>query len=151
MRVPGRLLLVVLGMFVVGCGLPDGRLPQGGPTVLQITRFSALPDNYFPSFSRSVKGAGAIQGLYDAALALPHVQPGGPTHTCPADIGLMYDLRFSRDGRTVQDMDLALSGCWWIEVSKNDVRVPSEAFVSLLARTIGVPESALFARPRCCE
>src|SRR6266571_3129634 len=140
------LLLMPVLLLVLGCGTRSDTSTSFRPTTLQVVRASTLPDNHFPSLSRTITNANAVQKLYDAALALPQTSTTG-TRSCPAAIGLIYHLRFLQNGSSVQQMDMGPTGCPWITVNKGDMRIPTQTFFSLFAQTLGISPSQVIPAP----
>ncbi|HKV59332.1 MAG TPA: hypothetical protein VJO32_13660 [Ktedonobacteraceae bacterium] len=140
-NIPFVLALLPLLIICVSAALPK----SGQPTILQVTRSSASAANNFPPLTREVKDANAVQQLYGAIHALPKARTG--IRYCPIDVGLIYHIYFSNGTTLLEQMDMDTGGCQGVRLSKQDVRQPTEAFLSLFAQTIGVPRSTLAPIP----
>lgn len=145
-------LLVLL--FLAGCGGTAAAFqptatrvgtqttaPSGGaqPNVLQVVRPSLVgyQQQALPSFEKTVSDPAAVQKLYAAALALP--RPSQYPLPCPNDMGLKYQLTFLVGTSPLQQMEVQPLGCQWVYLSQTDVRRADQAFLQLLAHTIGLP------------
>lgn len=140
------LLLMPVLLLVFACSSSSDTSTSFKPTTLQVVRSSTLPGNSFPPLSRTITNSNAVQKLYDAALALPNVSTTG-TRSCPGADGLIYHLRFLQNKTHVQQMDIGPTGCPWIIVNKDDMRVPDQTFFSLFAQTLGIPPSQVIPAP----
>src|SRR5260221_378591 len=140
------LLLMPILLVVLACGTNSATSPSFRPTTLQVVRSSSLPGNRFPPLSRIITNANAVEKLYTAALALPQVSTTG-TRSCLADIGLIYHLRFLQSRTSIQQMDMGPTGCPWITVNKDDMRVPDQTFFFLFAQTLGIAPSQVVPAP----
>ncbi len=138
--------LLLFSLLVLSCGAGSDASTSFMPTTLQVVRSSTLPGNSFPPLSRTITNANAVQKLYDAALALPQVSTTG-TSSCPGADGLIYHLRFLQDSTHVQQMDMGPTGCPWINVNKDDMRVPNQKFFLLFAQTLGISPSQVIPAP----
>jgi hypothetical protein len=140
------LLLMPVLLLVLACGSSSNTSTSFKPTTLQVVRSSTLPGNNFPPLSRITTNANAVQKLYDAAFALPKASTTG-TRNCPAADGLIYHLRFLQNRTYVQQMDMGPTGCPWITVNKDDMRVPDQMFFLLFAQTVGISPSQVIPAP----
>jgi len=138
------LLLLALAALATGCA-SAAEAGASAPDTLQVTRTSAFPENHIPALERSIHNAITVSALYAAVRALPSA-PKGIVH-CPADFGVQYHLTFLRDNTPLLQATADASGCRWLRLGSNDVRQTNDTFWSLLARTLGVPASALFPSP----
>jgi len=119
------------------------------PTTLQVERVTHTI-NVFAPFSRTSTDAQSVQSLYDAALALPKVTTTG-VHSCPADVGLVYHLRFLQNRSLVRQMDLQPSGCASLLVDKNDARPLSKTFIESFTQTVGISLTQMYVTPYSCK
>ena len=145
MRGKVLILMPILLLVLASCA-SSNTSTSFKPTTLQVVRSSTLPGNSFPPLSRTITNANAVQKLYDAALALPNVSSTG-TRSCPGADGLIYHLRFLQNRTDVQQMDMGPTGCPWITVNKDDMRVPDQTFFSLFAQTVGISPSQVVPAP----
>ena len=140
MKIKNILLALALLLLLIIC--VSAALPKSTqPTTLLVTRSSASPVNNFPPLTREVKDANTVQQLYDAIHALPKASTG--IRYCPIDAGLIYHIHFSNGTTLLEQIDMDTGGCQWVRLSKQDVRQPTETFLLLFAKTIGVPRSIL--------
>ena len=138
-------LLLTLFLALASCGTASTAATLSQPTTLQGERVTHTI-NYFAPLSRTVTRVEAVQTLYKAALALPKPSMT-ETRSCPADFGLIYHLRFLKNGTLVRQMALGASGCGYLLVEKNDMRVISQTFLTLFAHTIGILPSQVIVSP----
>ena len=133
------ILALSLLLLLAACGTGDIGGTSGGtttgPTTLHVVRSDTIY-LHFPPFDHTVGTVGAVQRLYHAALALPKVTG---VYNCPADSGLEYYLNFLHGTSSIQQMDLAASGCQFLGIGKNDSRVTNAAFLALFTKTVGIP------------
>ncbi|MHB8599768.1 MAG: hypothetical protein ACYDER_23550 [Ktedonobacteraceae bacterium] len=139
MRLNKILLALPLFLLLVGCNVnrANKNIPSV-PTSLQVTRVNLIPQNGFTSFQDRINDAAMVQHLYQAALELPAVPPGGVQHTCLNDQGLRYDLDFYPAALSIYLMVVNPAGCQTLIVGKADERQMNEAFLSLFMQTIKV-------------
>ena len=138
-------VLFALFLAVAGCGTASVATTAAHPTMLQVERATHTSNDFTP-FSRTATNAEKVQTLYNAALALPK-ETTGTEHSCPADHGLIYHLRFLQNGTLIQQMDLGASGCNYLLVGKDDMRAVSDTFITLFAQTMQVPRSQILVNP----
>lgn len=108
-------------------------------TGLHVTRVSLFPGNGFAPFQTTVNDAAKIQHLYNAALALPPIPPGGIKHLCFNDYGLRYNLNFQPATIPSSQMVLDPAGCELLVIGKSDERQMDGSFLTFFANTINVP------------
>jgi hypothetical protein len=140
------LLAIGLCMVLTACG---GTKPAArshlAPDSLHVVRLSYSFDPY-PPFDHVATDESAVQGLYDMIESLPPFPPG--TYACPVDRGLRYHLTFSRASTLVLSAFAAAQGCQGVGLGPQDIRQATEAFWSLLARTLGVTTVELLSPTR---
>lgn len=143
--------LIVLCILSSGCGVGAATMPssqKNNPTALNITRINILSSNHYQPFaSRTITDLQAVQNLYSAMLLLPHAPSNGQARSCPVDWGLEYRLNFSQESTMLTRAIIDMGGCGIINLGKKDTRTYDEAFLQLLAHTVGVSEATLNARP----
>lgn len=132
---------LVLALTLASCGAPlragGGGAQSDLPTMLMVTRSGGALGRLSPLFGGSTD-AGAVQRLYHAIYALPHVPPGA-VMDCPADTGVLYTLTFMDGGTVLLKATVNATGCQLLTLGSNDVRMTNDAFWALLARTAGMP------------
>jgi hypothetical protein len=140
------LLAIGLCMLLTACG---GSEPAArshlAPDSLRVVRLSYSFDPY-PPFDHVATDVAAVQGLYSLIESLPPFPRG--IYACPKDNGLRYRLAFTRASTLVLSAFAAAQGCQGIELSPQDDRMTTEAFWSLLARTLGVTTAELVSPTR---
>jgi hypothetical protein len=110
---------------------------SNNPTMLRVTRTETLPGYNFAPLDVTIRNVTTVQHIYQAAYAQP-VPPSG-IYNCPVDIGLIYHLDFFQDGASVEQMSLNATGCQFLQITHDDVRMSSEAFRELLRKNLGIP------------
>lgn len=132
MRTKASAMTLFLLLLLAGCMGTQ-------PTVLHAVRPSLVGSHQqvVPPLDRTVSDAAAVQRLYAAALAL--VRPSQYPAPCPADFGLVYHVTFLAGTSQLQQMDVYPLGCHWVYLSQADVRQADQAFLTLLAHTMGLP------------
>lgn len=133
MRWQALLLVPLLVLLVTGSGGAD--TPKF--TALHATR-TIMPQFHLDPFDVTVQNSQAIQRLYDAALALPAVEPGA-TYFCPLSIGLVYHLDFLVYSFLVQQMNLEATGCRFLHIGQDDTRIADQVFLDAVAQLVGLP------------
>ncbi len=132
-----RILFILPLLLLVACGTVNAQ--QGtasGPTALHVVRSSSNPyAKHVPTFDRTLTDATAVQRLYTAALALPKVTGA---YSCPKDTGLAFHLTFLNSTTSIQQMDLEASGCQFLGIGKEDMRVTNAAFLGLFEEVVGI-------------
>ena len=136
MKTKASAMAFLLLLLLTGC---MGRASTPQPTVLHVVRpvLVGYHQQQVAPFDRTVWDAASVQRLYAAALALPIPQQY-PT-PCPFDIGPVYHLTFLNGTSQLQQVDVEPLGCHWVYLSQTDVRQADQAFLTLLAHTIGLP------------
>jgi hypothetical protein len=124
-------LLLMLGVAACGSG------GDAKPTMLHVTRNEELSGYDFAPLDVTVRDVNAIQHLYQAAYALP--KPPSGTINCPNDIGLTYHLEFFEGDTSVQQMDLDATGCQFLQITHDEVRMSDGGFRESLRKLIGIP------------
>ena len=132
MRWQALLFVPMLLLLVTGSGIAEPTF-----TALHATR-TIMPQFHLDPFDVTVQDSQAIQRLYDAALALPAVEPGA-TYFCPLSIGLVYHLDFLVHGFLVQQMNLEATGCRFLHIGQDDTRIADQAFLDKVAQLVGLP------------
>ncbi len=131
-------IMALLTFALAGCGSTAlSAASSTTSTVLQVERIATITENYYSDFDRTITNANAILHLYHAALALPKVLPG-TVMDCSEDAGVMYHLTFEFRSSTRQ-MTLDASGCHLLTMSKTDVRITNQSFITLVQQVIGIP------------
>ena len=134
MRGQALLLLPILVLLVAGSGSAD--TPKF--TALHATR-TIRPQFHLDPFDVTVRDMQTIQRLYEAALALPAVEPGA-TYFCPLSIGLVYHLDFLAHDFPVLKMSLEATGCRFLSIGQDDTRIANDpAFFDEVAQLVGLP------------
>lgn len=148
--------LVVLALTITGCSVSSAssvsRGPSGSTTsphttttastsTLHVLRTSPFPQNYTPSFERTITDPTQIQALYTALYALPPYPKG--TYYCPNDSGLDYQLTFSHGWAPVTLATVRPGGCEAVTLPHGDVRwaLGQTHFWATFAETLGLPQS----------
>jgi hypothetical protein len=148
------LLALVAGCGAVtqvpGIAAPGTATPTAiSPLVrLHAIRTSAFPANHIVAFDATSSNAARITQLSATIRALKPYPPG--TYACPADVGVLYHLTFTRaDGTQVAALAKP-DGCAWAGITNsvsgttpNNAIVDWNGFWGLFAATFGVPRSAL--------
>jgi hypothetical protein len=133
MKMKASGMAVLLLLLLTGCMASD---PQ--PTVLHVVRPSLVGyHQQMAPLDRTVKDATAVQQLYVAAQALP--RPSQYPLPCTNDFGLVYHVTFLAGTSPLQQLDVQPLGCHWVYLSQTDVRRADQSFLTLLAKTIGLP------------
>ena len=120
-------------LIVVSCG--------GSVPAMRITRFSAMPENHYPAFDRSIADATAARRVFDAVNALP---PAARGRSCPAAFGLSYRLSFNEAARVILSVVIEGDGCAEVAFTKTDRRATDDAFWTLLADAVGVNKTDVY-------
>jgi len=140
MKVQGMVFVLLLALFVAGCST-NGNSSSTASITLKPTVLHALrperKDFNISALDHTVQDAAVVQRLFAAAYKLP--TPPSGRMSCPNDIGLVYQLDFLHDRTLLQHMSLQATGCGFLLLNKNDVRVSDYAFQVLLSKTIGIP------------
>jgi hypothetical protein len=112
---------------------------------LHFTTFSAVPQNPPPTnVDVTLTAPTPSRAIYEATLALP-VFPPGNMH-CPDDPGYGHAIAFMNGQDLVQTATLNSGGCRDVTISGlPPVRAAVAEYWTLLARNLGVEESALFS------
>ena len=111
---------------------------------MRITRFSALAENHYPAFDRSVDDTAAARRVYDAVRALP---PAPKDRFCPAGLGLRYRLSFNELARVSLSVVIEGDACAEVIFSDVDRRATDDAFWDLLSATLGVRKAEIYRLP----
>ncbi|HLJ80553.1 MAG TPA: hypothetical protein VKT52_03630, partial [Ktedonobacterales bacterium] len=114
------------------------------PTTLTVTRTGNPYDHISPLAGGSTDAA-AVQRLYHAIYALPHVPNG--ISSCPADFGIVYTLTFMNGGTVILKASANATSCEFLTLSSNDSRMTNDAFWTLLAQTIGISPASVHGVP----
>jgi hypothetical protein len=115
-------------------------------TGLHFTTSSSSPSNPPPAVDVTLTDATSSRNIYSATLALPTFPAG--TYNCPADFGLSYSIAFLEGSSTAVTATLSPGGCRAVTISGPDTRrVLDDAYWALLARNLGVTESAIYPSP----
>jgi len=130
--------LLLFLLLLNGCANNVGGSKPSKPGALYVVRVSQIPQNDFAPFQTSVKDAKTVEQLYEAALALPSVPPGGVKHLCLDDPGLIYHLDFRPATLPFHEMTLNPGGCQLLYLGKTDARQMDSTFLSLFGKTIKV-------------
>ena len=120
-------------LIVVSCG--------GSVPAMRITRFSAMPENHYPAFDRSIADATAARRVFDAVNALPPAPRG---RSCPAAFGLSYRLSFNEAARVSLSVVIEGDGCAEVVFTQTDRRATDDAFWTLLADAVGVNKTDMY-------
>jgi len=105
---------------------------------MRITRFSAIPENRYPAFDRSIADAAVARRVFDAVNALPRATPD---RSCPAAFGLRYRLSFNEAARVSLSVVIEGDGCADVSFTQSDRRATDDAFWDLLANAVGVTKA----------
>lgn len=115
-------------------------------TSVHVVRVNTIPQNhiapYDTPFDVMQTDVAKVRDLYTLMATLKPMPPG--TYSCPADLGVRYDVTFYSGATTAITATIEATGCgiltlgntshWW---------APVETFWSEVANDLGVPESAL--------
>ena len=108
---------------------------------MRIIRFSAMPENHYGTFDRSIADAAVARRVYDAVNALPPAPKG---RFCPADSGLRYRLSFNEAARVSLSVVVEGDGCAEVVFTQSDRRATDDAFWDLLADALGVKKADIY-------
>jgi hypothetical protein len=108
---------------------------------MRIIRFSAVPENHYVSFDRSIADTAVARRVYDAVNALPPAPQG---RSCPADSGLRYRLAFNEAARVSLSVVIEGDGCAEVVFTQSDRRSTDDAFWDLLADALGVKKADIY-------
>lgn len=137
--------LVAIALMVVGCSIPvqPAQVSAAGLSV-HVLRTSAFPQNHIPPFERTITDPTKAQALYTALYALPPFPKG--TYYCPMDIGLAYQLTFTRGRTVVSSATVKPDGCEAVTLPHRDIRwaVNQDQFWATFAATLGIPQSEVY-------
>ena len=164
------ILVLLLAVLVAGCGggtastptPTDNPLAHPGPTftpappvptatvpqvaainTVQVVRTSDNPHSALPPFNYTGQTSATVQALYNGLLALPKYVPGQVT--CPSDIGVQYNLKFTHNGAVVLLAIADPTGCQIVVVNGHDNRTASHSKLwTLLANAVGVSPSVVY-------
>jgi len=106
-----------------------------------MTRFSAVAENHYPAFDRSVADVAAARRVYDALNALP---PAPKDRSCPAGFGLRYRLSFNEAARVNLSVVVEGDACAEVIIAANDRRATDDRFWDVLADTLGVKRAEIY-------
>lgn len=139
MKLRRMTLVLALFLLLISCitSCTNGNI-SSEITGLHVTRVNSLHDSGFLPFEETVHDVTLLQSLYDAALALPPIPPGGIKHLCLNDGGLIYHLDFQPTTIPSSHMVLDPAGCELLVIGKSDVRQMDQTFLTLLAKAINV-------------
>jgi len=126
-------LLACVVLIAASCG--------GSVPAMRITRFSAMPDNHYPAFDRSIADATAARRVFDAVNALPPAPRG---RSCPAAFGLSYRLSFNEAARVSLSVVIEGDGCAEVVFTQTDRRATDDVFWTLLADAVGVNKTDVY-------
>jgi len=126
-------LLACVVLIAASCG--------GSVPAMRITRFSAMPDNHYPAFDRSIADTTTARRVFDAVNALPPAPKG---RFCPAGFGLRYRLSFNEAARVTLSVVVEGDGCAEVILTEADRRATDDAFWDLLANAIGVTKADVY-------
>ena len=138
-------IFLVISVVVLGaCGAtppPD----EAKVTGLHFTTSSAFSGNPPPTnVDVALTDPTPVRAIYDATLALPDFPPG--QFSCPADLGYTHSITFTSDSTVAVTATLNAGGCRDATISGSpQVRQTDDAYWALLARNLGVEESAFFS------
>jgi hypothetical protein len=127
------LIRALILALVVSCG--------GSTPAMRMTRFSAIAQNHYPAFDRSVADVAAARRVYDALNALP---PAPKDRLCPAGFGLRYRLSFNEAARVSLSVVVEGDACAEVIVKEGDRRATDDRFWDLLADTVGVKKADIY-------
>ena len=128
-------MAVLLLLLLTGC---MGMASNPQPTVLHVVRPSLVGyHQQVAPLDRTARDATTVQRLYAAALALP--RPSQYPLPCTNDFGLVYHVTFLAGTSPLQQLDVQPLGCHWVYLSQTDVRRADQSFLTLFAKTIGLP------------
>jgi hypothetical protein len=89
-----------------------GRAQATGATLsVHVLRTSAFPQNHIPYLEKTVTDLAQAQALYDAAQALPLPPKDAGAIHCPIDLGVAYDLAFTRGPTQAAWAIIKAGGC----------------------------------------
>ncbi|MEP6694619.1 MAG: hypothetical protein ABJB39_08245 [Chloroflexota bacterium] len=129
-----RLAVVAAAVVLMSCA------PSSVPA-MRITRSSAVQENHYPAFDRSIDDAAAVRRVSDAVRALPPAPQG---RSCPASLGLRYRLSFNEAARVVLSVVVEGDGCAQVIFTEADRRATDDAFWGLLAESLGVKPADIY-------
>jgi hypothetical protein len=133
---------------------PTSNLPQGVPLPDAVQVVRTDPINPLPPLSRTIDTASAVQRLYRALYALYALPPFKSTFSCWADTGIDIHLTFLHQGTTILTARFHATGCAFVRFGSQppqESRGPTDAFVTLLASTVGVSRQELIPPNGVCE
>lgn len=135
MKSTGMWISFLLLFFLVGCSsvqVGSSSVPE--PTSLHIERINANKyARQYPPFSKTIQDTNIVQHLYQEA----HSLPPAPTQSCPPSTGnLIYRLDFYQGTVLLQEMNLGVTGCTYLSLSKVDIRIPDNAFLQFLKQAL---------------
>jgi len=128
-----RAALALAVLFIVSCG--------GSVPAMRITRFSAMPENHYPAFDRSIADAAVARRVFDAVNGLPRATTD---RSCPAAFGLRYRLSFNEAARVSLSVVIEGDGCADVAFTQGDRRATDDAFWTLLADALGVARADIY-------
>jgi len=108
---------------------------------MRIIRFSAVPENHYGTFDRSIADIAVARRVYDAANALAPAPKG---RSCPVDSGLRYRLSFNEAARVSLSVVIEGDGCADVVFTQTDRRATDDAFWDLLAEALGVRRTDIY-------
>lgn len=120
------LLLIVIGLLVVGCGVPAGAAQAPEPNKLHMVIHS-VDTNTFTE--KNVSSLDSVQKVYDHIHVLPAVPAG---QICTLMAGPIYDLTFSSNGATVLMAKADAGGCGTVKLSDKDFRLADKGLWQML-------------------
>lgn len=107
------------------------------PDILQVTNST----NASTQVQKTVSNPVVVQRLYQAILALPPAPTG--VQLCPFDTGAEFYLSFYYKNDHILQATVHPGGCRFVSVTGSYSRSTNSSFWSVLANTIGIPESSL--------
>lgn len=154
-------LLLFLGASLVLTGSTNttAKTQPAAPMALVVTRTEAFPPNGIPPLTMISHDSAAVTRLYAATLSMPAFRPIlAKGYSCPIDGGVSFRVEFKSDEHVLLLADAEAGGCnplriggagvYVLPLNEGDVRIADQAFWSLLAKAVGVPEPSLFAAAR---
>ena len=140
------MLLAVLALAMTACGLSgrSAQAPTSSGLSVHALRTSVFPDNHLPPLERTITDPTKAQALYTALYALQPFPKG--RYYCPIDIGLAYQLTFSRGQTVVATVTVRPDGCEAVPLPHGDIRraVGQDQFWATFAATLGIPQSEVY-------